>query len=100
MDLNELFPVRVNDCTPSPHDVVWAVAKWWNSEGIPGWQGFLETITGSEYSDISSVITLPFIMAPPSSIETVYTALVMATDAAQNLGLQTFFVTFDLPLYT
>lgn len=96
LDLDDLFPSKSSGDQPSPHNVLWMVAKFWNTMGVPGWQGFLENITSSGYSDTSTVLTLPFIMAPPSELETINTALLMAANDCDNSKV---FVTFDLPLY-
>lgn len=98
-NLDKLFPPIQYEDVPSPLEVVWMLAKLWNNMDIPGWQGFLEKTTSSCISDTTGVRTLPFIMAPPSDRDTVYTALMMAYNKGREIGLHTIFVTFDLPLY-
>lgn len=97
-DLEELFPINCDDF-PSTLDVCWLVAKQWKLPEIPGWQGMLERLTCSEYCDVSRVIQLPFIMAPPQENDTVYTSLLMAINEGDKIKLKTIFVTFDLPLF-
>ena len=71
----------------------------WKLPEIPGWQGLLEKVTCSEYCDVSRVVQLPFIMAPPSDNDTIYTSLMMAVNEGDKINLKTIFVTFDLPLF-
>lgn len=98
-NLNAFFPPKMYIDTPSPYDVVWMLGKYWSIEGFPGWQGFIENVTRSDYSDNSSIVTMPFIMAPPSDLDTVHTALLIAADAGVRGGVGRIVVTFDLPLY-
>lgn len=44
--------------------------------------GFLKQTTSFEYSDVSRVLQLPFIMDPPSDYDTIYTAILMAEKEA------------------
>jgi hypothetical protein len=98
-DINELFSrAKCNDL-PTTFDVCWLLAKSRKFPEIPGWQGMLERLTNSEYSDVTRVLQLPFIMSPPTDDETIYTSLTMAINEADKINLKTVFVTFDLPLF-
>lgn len=59
----------------------------------------METITSTESFDQTKIQLLPFIIAPPSDYNTVYTSLMMAVEKSKELQIQTTFVTFDQPLY-
>lgn len=47
------------------------------------WKGYMATITTGNFSENTRVITLPFINAPPSNYDTVYTALQYASELIQ-----------------
>ncbi|KYM98809.1 hypothetical protein ALC62_10473 [Cyphomyrmex costatus] len=66
---------------------------------IPGWRGYHEQITRHKSVEKTKVLFLPFINAPPSDYDTIYTALKMAAQKAKDLQLQTTIVTIDQPLY-
>ncbi|KYN23235.1 hypothetical protein ALC57_04345 [Trachymyrmex cornetzi] len=59
----------------------------------------METITSTESFDQTKIQLLPFIIAPPSNYNTVYTSLMMVVEKSKELQNQTTFVTFDQPLY-
>ncbi|CAH0757850.1 unnamed protein product [Diatraea saccharalis] len=48
---------------------------------------------------VSDVEFLPFINAPSSDYNTIYTSLKVAAENSRNIGMQTCIVTFDQPLY-
>ncbi|KYN23238.1 hypothetical protein ALC57_04348 [Trachymyrmex cornetzi] len=59
----------------------------------------MEQLTIEQHYQKSRVICLPFICAPPSNKDTVYTSLLLAYRKAQISNLKYIYVTFDLPLY-
>ncbi|MBW0528211.1 hypothetical protein O181_067926 [Austropuccinia psidii MF-1] len=89
---------------PQPFNVLWFVAKKLNIS-LPEWKGYMTTITTGDFSEKTRVITLPFINAPPSNYDTVYTALQYASELIQlsqkddeNNKIKVI-ITFDQPLY-
>lgn len=79
---------------PDPHEILWYIAKPQGFQ-LPGWKGYMQSITTGQFSEKTRVITLLFINAPPSSYDTIYTALHYAGNLCQKLLI----VTFDQPLY-
>lgn len=89
---------------PQPFDVLWFVAKKLYIS-LPEWKGYMTTITTGDFSEKTRVITLPFINAPPTNYDTVYTALQYASEMFQltqkdddSYQLKVI-ITFDQPLY-
>jgi len=84
---------------PDPHEILWYIAK---QQGLllPGWKGYMQSITRGQFSEKTRVIALPFINAPPSSYDTIYTALHYAGNICKDvLQQKSLIVTFDQPLY-
>lgn len=79
-------------------DFKWIFGKW-KEDDLPGWNGFMEQITCSEPYSTSQTLFLPFINAPPSNYDTVYTSLLTAINKCKSIKQNVCFVTFDQPLY-
>lgn len=84
---------------PTAHDVLWLYAKWKGNPNVPEWKGYMHSITKGMYSEKTKVIPLPFINAPPSDYDTVYTALKYAAMLCDEMKQHCPIVTFDQPLY-
>jgi hypothetical protein len=98
LDLESIHPVSSN-VVPSSYDLLWLYGKWKEFPSIPGWYGFMEQITDGKPFQVSQVLCLPFINAPPGDYDTILTALLSASENCRSLNQQTCFVTFDQPLY-
>ena len=95
----ELYNSKKYNGLPSTSDFVWMVGKFLDKHKVPGWQGYMEKIFNHEDFDVTKILATPFIMAPPSDIETIYTCLKMATEEADKINVHTVLATFDLPLF-
>lgn len=60
---------------PTPLDMVWLYAKWAQNKKIPGWNGFMESVTCNQPYVKSKIIVLPFINDPPTNYDTIFTSL-------------------------
>ncbi|KAJ8880906.1 hypothetical protein PR048_017379 [Dryococelus australis] len=78
---------------PPPHNIPWLLAQK-QCIPVPQWKGYMHTVTRGEY-----IITLPFINAPPSNYDTVYTALTYAAELCEKINQQCVIITFDQPPY-
>lgn len=85
--------------TPSLADLIWIFIKWKDVHGIPGWSGFMEQTTSSLPCETTFVACLPFINAPPSDYNTIYTALLTSIEQCKSMNQQAAVNTFDQPLY-
>ena len=83
----------------SREDFLWIYSKYINSSNSTGWNNFMEQLT--EYKDYikSRIIIFPFISAPPTNNNTIYTSLIKGYEMACKLEQKYSYVTFDLPLY-
>ncbi|PHT96242.1 hypothetical protein BC332_34832 [Capsicum chinense] len=81
------------------HDILWLYGKYAGIEQVSGWNGFMEKVTAKKPFQVSFVSCLPFINAPATEYDTIFTALVSASKKSRALNQGTCFVTFDLPLY-
>lgn len=86
-DVSELFP-QSKIVVPLLSHMVWLYCKHMEFQGVGGWNGFMEEVTSQ-----------PFINAPPSNYDTIYTALLSGAEKTKSLGQTTTFITFDQPLY-
>lgn len=69
-------------------------------KNIPGWFGFMEKYHQFVVTfEISKVIPLPFVNAPPSEYGTIFTVLIEAAAKAKTHDQKHVCVTFDQPLY-
>lgn len=82
--------------TPTIADVLWMYGKTKDIPRICGWNGFMEKLMCKRDYVTSEISVLPFINAPPSDWNTVYTTLI---SAAKKSGQTSCLVTFDQPLY-
>ena len=98
-NLNNIYDLKHYNETPLSYDVLWFIGQFFECNKIPGWQGFMEKITQKNFSNASKILYTPFVMSPPSDLDTINTCLRMALEDAEKLNLKTVFVTFDLPLY-
>lgn len=71
---------------PTMSDVLWFTGKWLEVEGIPEWLGYIRGMC-NEPPQRSIVQPLPFINAPPSDYDTIYTALKFAAMQSNRLGM-------------
>jgi hypothetical protein len=84
---------------PSVSDLLWLYGKWVDLLNIPGWSGFMEQATAELPFAKLFVGCLTFNNAPPNDYETIFTALLYASQKCESLHQYTCFVTFDQPLY-
>lgn len=83
---------------PSPHDTLFLLAQKQQIK-IPQWKEYINILTKGVYSEKIKIVTLPFINAPPSNYNTVFTALTYAADLCEKVNQHSVIVTFDQPLY-
>lgn len=83
---------------PSPHDALFLLAQKQQIK-IPQWKGYMNILTKGVYSEKTKIVPLPFINAPPSNYNTVFTALTYAADLCEKVNQHSVIVTFDQPLY-
>lgn len=83
---------------PEPHDILWYAATKQHIP-VPGWKGYMQCVTAGNFSEKTTVVTLPFINAPPSDYSAVFTALLYASEMCENINQKSLIVTFDQPLY-
>lgn len=98
-DLDSLSPVATDVILPLATDILWLLNVHSSEVPMVGWNGFMEKATSEEHYQRSKVFYLPFINAPPSNLDTVYTALLIARQKCDSINQKTCFVTFDQPLY-
>ncbi|CAH1155651.1 unnamed protein product [Phaedon cochleariae] len=97
-DLNEINPISSRVSLLSS-DFFWLYGKTNGMPTIPGWNGYMEQITSHMIYSKSRLLYLPFVKAPPSNHDTIYTVLLNAAEKCKSLGQSSCFVTFDQPLY-
>ncbi|XP_046409257.1 uncharacterized protein LOC124174204 [Ischnura elegans] len=79
---------------------LWMFCKYINDNNFMGWNGFMSKICCCRNNyEVSKINFLPFINAPPSDYNTLYTALETASRLILKEGMKTCFITFDQPLY-
>jgi len=83
---------------PQPHDILWLLAKKQHIE-VPEWKGYMHSVTRGSYSEKTKIVTLPFIIAPPSDYDTVYTAIRYAGELCEKISQDCLIITFDQPLH-
>ncbi|KAJ8884191.1 hypothetical protein PR048_016048 [Dryococelus australis] len=83
---------------PPSHDILWLFAQ---KQRIPvlQWKGYMHIVTRGDYSKKNEVSPLPFINAPPSNYDTVYTALSYAAELCEKINHLCVIIMFDQPLY-
>lgn len=97
-DIDRIRPIS-HKILPTTSDLMWLYTKWSCTHDIPGWNGFMEEVTTDKHFAKSKILCLPFINAPPSDYDTIYTALLSAVEKCKTVNQNACIVTFDLPLY-
>lgn len=67
-------------------NILWMYLKFKSNNNFPGWNGFMNLLTNAWDFDLSSIIFTPFINAPPSDYNTLYTAILNSVENARSLG--------------
>jgi len=98
-NVDELYPSKKYFEVISSYDVLWMMGKFLQIKNFPGWQGYMNKITQTRDHEVSTIVSIPFIMAPPNDINTIYTSMKLAIDHIKDINLKTILITFDLPLY-
>lgn len=97
-DLQGTFEID-GEILPSAPDLIWLYGKSLNKQLMQGWNGFMEQVSdGLEFSR-SKILFLPFIRAPPTDYNTVFTSLMEVSNQSTAHGQKITFVTFDQPLF-
>ena len=82
-----------------PTDLLWFYGNYIRRENLSGWNSFMEQCTQVKPFNISKIIPVPFVNAPPSSYDTIFTVLIEANEKCITQNQKHVFVTFDQPLY-
>lgn len=81
-------------------NILWLFYKYIRENDFLGWNGFMSMLSSCRNNyEVSVINFLPFINAPPSDYNTLYTALENASRIVFKEGMKTCFITFDQPLY-
>ncbi|KYN50525.1 hypothetical protein ALC57_00165 [Trachymyrmex cornetzi] len=80
-------------------DILWLYSKNKNPNATPGWNGFMQNIKHSDDYATSKILPLPFVNAPPSDMNTIFTVLIEASRRTMAENQEVCVVTFDQPLY-
>ena len=83
-------------------DLLWKICRFHKPEigqAVPSWTGF-NSYTSKENQPIAIVRYLPFIRAPPTNFDTIYTSLVQLVQLAGSLGQSHILVTADMAIYS
>lgn len=105
-----LWNIKIKECTdvlslePSyatKLNYFWLFLRYaYESSKVNGWNGYMDKITGSKIDyEVSKVVFAPFINAPPSDYDTLFTAAIEAIKTTQSYNMKTCILTFDQPLY-
>lgn len=96
----ETKPIKnLDPILPTASDILWIFGKSREIPNLGGWNGFMEKMyEDNEYSR-STIIARPFINAPPSDYNTIYTTLLYVAEQSKKLKQETCFITFDQPLF-
>lgn len=97
-NLSNLYPISMSPALTSK-DFLWICGRKNHPDYFIGWHGFMEHITKELSYSRSKINFLPFVNAPPSNYDTVYTVLLEADSRRRASGQNHTFVTFDQPLY-
>lgn len=87
-----LRPISRN-IIPTICDFMWLYAKWSFAQNITGWNGFMEEATAGQSFAKSKILCMPFIDAPPSNYDTIYTALLLAVEQCKTVKQEACIVT-------
>lgn len=101
---NYVFPPVSNDLCLTETKSSKLTSFWiFNKILVPktmGWNGFIENLTATRVDyEVSEIHYEPFINAPPSDYNTLYTAILSCIDKASKLKMKTCIITFDQQLY-
>ncbi|KYN08456.1 hypothetical protein ALC62_00565 [Cyphomyrmex costatus] len=80
-------------------DFLWLYGKWMCDLPIPGWSSFMEKSNAHRQSSMTTVRYLPFLNAPPTNYDTVFTSLLISAEKAASHNQVYCFTTFDQQLY-
>lgn len=97
-DLSDNFTTSQN-VTLRTAEILWLYSKHKDFTGLPGWNVFMQQVTADLSYQKSFTAYLPFILAPTTDYDTIYTALLKASDKCKAQGQTMCMVTFDQPLY-
>lgn len=97
-DLSNRFSLSEN-VFPCTSDILWLYSKFKGFPAVPGWNLFMEQVTSDLVFEKTFAAYLPFINAPPTDYDTIFTALLEAADKCKANGQKICMVTFDQPLY-
>ena len=75
-DINETNPIPNNQVEDS--DLLWFYGNYIRRENISGWSSFMEQCTQVKPFHVSKIIPVPFVNAPPSNYDTIFTVLIEA----------------------
>lgn len=92
---NNLDSIRLidNDVVPTTCDLMWLYAKWSCNPQLLGWSGFMEEVHAGKSFCKSKILCLPFINAPPTDYDSIYTSLVLAVEKCKTINQRTCIVT-------
>ena len=89
--------LSIKGCLALDLDDVWLVLQQNKDEvAIPAWAGFMKNVFSLNVKQPEKVVILPFALGNPSDENTIYSCL---TYARKQCSMESFFVTFDQPLY-
>uniref|UniRef100_A0A6P7H5E5 Uncharacterized protein LOC114347235 n=1 Tax=Diabrotica virgifera virgifera TaxID=50390 RepID=A0A6P7H5E5_DIAVI len=97
-NLSDVYPIEMN-VTLSHEDFLWICGRKNHPDYFIGWHGFMEQITEHLNYSRSKINFLPFVNAPPSNYDIIYTVLLDAQLRCKAQDQLHTFVTFDQPLY-
>ena len=82
-------------------DFLWMCGSWLEVSRNPNWSGNMHILSShiSQY-DMSTVLTLPFLILQPTSMDAIYSVLLYAVEERKLLQQSTCIVIFDQPLYS
>ncbi|CAH1114443.1 unnamed protein product [Psylliodes chrysocephalus] len=82
LDLRTISSVAITIMS-STADLLWLYRKWADLPNIPGWNGFMEEVTVNHLYQKSFIACLPFINAPPTNSDIIFTVLASASEKRQ-----------------
>lgn len=96
-NLDEKFPTASPKI--SSENFPGSYSKVINAKKTSGRNGVLEILVRDNTFSVSKIIFLPFVNAPPSHEDTIYTVLIQAVRKSKFFGKKYAIVTFELPLF-
>lgn len=97
-DLSEMFP-EAGAVVPSVVELLWLYSKYKDIPGIGGWNGFMEEVNRGKPYQTTFIGCHPFINAPPTHYDTIYTALLSGAQKTKSLGQVVELLQSNQPLY-